>query len=172
MYYILINVLLMIQQSIKQHPPQYLFCYFKPVYLLQSIITPSSTYCNWWHWCCCFNHQDDVSRISSSYIFPNHIHLLVDHTVYLSCLHLQTTSQVSSQDASNLCCVVMSIKIMYTYICERIHMPIHIHAHTCTHQQPHFAASKLLWHIELIRTNIMFCKVLLRLKLQSNIFVN
>ena len=82
----------------------------------------------------------------------------MDHIVYLSCLHLKTTAQVISQDASNLRSVVMSIKVMFTHICVA-HTPIntHTHAHTISLTKGYsFAASKLLWHIEVIRTDIMF----------------
>ena len=86
----------------------------------------------------------------------------MDHIVHLSCLHLKTTAQVISQDASNLRSVVMSIKVMYTYIYvsyTRTHTQ-----YTLTHLYSPRATillhQKLLWHIEVIRTDIMFCKLL------------
>ena len=97
-----------------------------------------------------------MSHILSLYSFQNQIQLLVDHIVYLSCLHLETTAQVISQDASNLRSVVMSIKVRYTSICV-LYTHTYTHAHTFElTNRYNFAASKLLWHIEVTRTDIMF----------------
>ena len=64
---------------------------------------------------------------------------MVDHIVYLSCLHLKTTAQVISQDASNLRSVVMSIKVMFTHICVA---HTYTRTHNFTHQEIQFCCIK------------------------------
>ena len=138
--------------------------FWKP-FICYIILLPCNTHCNWWHRCCWLNHWNRCFKYSLLTLV-NHWKLnssLVDHIVYSSCLHLETTAQVISQDASNLRSVVMSIKVMYTHIYVS-HTRTHTHStDTLTHLYSPRATillhQKLLWHIEVIRTDIMFCKL-------------
>jgi hypothetical protein len=119
--------------------------FWKP-FICYIILLPCNTHCNWWHRCCWLNHWNRCLKYSLLTLV-NHWKLnssLVDHIVYSSCLHLETTAQVISQDASNLRSVVMSIKVMYTHIYVS-HTRTHthsIHSHICTHQELQFCCIK------------------------------
>ena len=97
------------------------------------------------------------------YTFENQTQIVVEHIVYLSCLHLETTAQVISQDASILSSVVMSIKVMYThiYVSHTRTQTQYTLTHWYSPRATILLHQKLLWHIEVIRTDIMFCKLLL-----------
>lgn len=116
-----------------------------------------------------------MSQILSFDSIENQIHLLVDHIVYSSCLHLETTAQVISQDASNLRSVVMSIKVMYTHIYVS-HTRTHthsIHSHICTYQELQFCCIKNFCGILKLFVQIScFANFHFILKLLSYIFLN
>ena len=118
---------------------------------------PVQQHCSWWHLAFVgLTIKTRCLKHSLYILFDKKIIFNGSHCVYLSCLHLETTAQVISQDASNLRSVVMSIKVRYTSICV-LYTHTYTHAHTFElTNRYNFAASKLLWHIEVTRTDIMF----------------
>ena len=125
---------------------------------------PVQQHCSWWHLAFVgLTIKTRCLKLSLYILFDKKIIFNGSHCVYLSCLHLETTAQVISQDASILSSVVMSIKVMYThiYVSHTRTQTQYTLTHWYSPRATILLHQKLLWHIEVIRTDIMFCKLLL-----------